>query len=93
MKNRQNTVELSNLANYLFFHILRYFIMAQSKINISGLSNKTDADKLAEHTTSVASVKFVNVNHEQGFAVVTHGDDFDPEAFKAAVNELGFNAS
>ena len=67
--------------------------MAQSKITITGLSNKADADNITENTASVVGVKFVNVNYEQGFAMVTHGDDFDAEAFKAAVNNLGFTAA
>ena len=67
--------------------------MAQSKITITGLSNKADADKITENTASVVGVKFVNVNYEQGFAMVTHGDDLDAEAFKAAVNNLGFTAA
>ena len=44
--------------------------MAQSKITITGLSNKADADKITENTASVVGVKFVNVNYEQGFAMV-----------------------
>ena len=67
--------------------------MSQYKMTITGLSNKADADKVAENTASVVGVKFVNVNYEQGFAIITHGDDFDAEAFKAAVNNLGFTAA
>lgn len=66
--------------------------MAQSKINVSGMTSKTDGDKLAEQTSSVAGVRFVNANHEQGYVVVTHTDDFDENAFKAAVNAAGFSA-
>lgn len=66
--------------------------MAQTKIDITGLSSKADGDKLAEQTAGVAGVKFVNVNHEAGYAVVTHGDDFDAAAFKAAVAAAGFGA-
>lgn len=66
--------------------------MAQTKIDITGLSNKADCDKVAEQTAAVAGVKFVNVNHEAGYAVVTHGDDFDVAAFKAAVVAAGFGA-
>lgn len=66
--------------------------MAQTKISITGLSNKADGDKLAEQTSGVAGVKFVNVNHDEGYAVVTHGDDFNVDAFKAAVAAAGFGA-
>lgn len=66
--------------------------MAQTKIDVGGLTNKADGDKLAEQTSGVAGVKFVNVNHEQGYAVITHGDDFDLAAFKAAVVAAGFSA-
>lgn len=66
--------------------------MAQTKIIVAGMSSKVDGDKLAEQTGSVAGVKFVNANHEQGYVVVTHGDDFDVDAFKAAINAAGFSA-
>lgn len=66
--------------------------MAQTKITITGLNNKTDGDKLAEQTSGVAGVKFVNVNHDDGYAVVTHGDEFSVDAFKAAVAAAGFGA-
>lgn len=66
--------------------------MAQTKINVSGLNSKNDGDRLVEQTSSVAGVKFVNANHEQGYVVVTHGDDFDENAFKAAVAAAGFSA-
>ncbi|QMT31283.1 hypothetical protein [Alysiella filiformis] len=66
--------------------------MAQTKITITGLNNKADGDKLAEQTSGVVGVKFVNVNHEQGYAVVTHGDDFNVDNFKAAVAAAGFGA-
>lgn len=64
--------------------------MAQTKITVSGLSSKADGDKLVEQTSSVVGVRFVNANHEQGYVVVTHGDDFDENAFKAAVTAAGF---
>ncbi|MDK4687866.1 hypothetical protein [Kingella negevensis] len=66
--------------------------MAQSKITVSGLKSKEDGDRLVEKTSSLASVKFINANHEGGFVIVTHGDDFDEAAFKAAVNAAGFGA-
>lgn len=64
--------------------------MAQSKITVTGMTSKQDGDKVAEQTSSVAGVKFVNVNYEAGFVIVTHGDDFDEAAFKAAVTAAGF---
>ncbi|WP_032137562.1 hypothetical protein [Kingella negevensis] len=66
--------------------------MAQSKITVSGLKSKEDGDRLVEKTSSLASVKFINANHEGGFVIVTYGDDFDEAAFKAAVNAAGFGA-
>lgn len=66
--------------------------MAQSKIAVTGLTSKADGDKLVEQTSSVAGVKFVNANHEQGFVIVTHDDSFDEGAFKAAINAAGFSA-
>ncbi|MCG7656967.1 hypothetical protein [Wielerella bovis] len=66
--------------------------MAQSKIMVSGMNSKQDGDKVAEQTSNIAGVKFVNANHEQGFVIVTHGDDFDEAAFKAAVVAAGFSA-
>lgn len=66
--------------------------MAQSKINVSGMSSKEDADKLVEKTSSAKGVKFVNANFEQGYVIVTHGDDFDEAAFKSAVADAGFSA-
>lgn len=64
--------------------------MAQSKITVTGMSGKPDGDRLAEQTSSVKGVKFVNVNPEGGYVVVTHGDDFDEAAFKDAVKAAGF---
>lgn len=66
--------------------------MAQSKIAVSGMTGKSDADRLVEHTSSVAGVKFVNANPDEGYVVITHGDNFDEAAFKAAVVAAGFSA-
>jgi len=66
--------------------------MAQSKIDVGGMSSKQDGDRLVEATSNVAGVRFVNANHEGGYVVVTHTDDFDPAAYKAAVNATGFSA-
>lgn len=56
------------------------------------MTGKSDADRLVEQTSSVAGVKFVNANADDGFVIVTHGDDFDEAAFKAAINAAGFSA-
>lgn len=64
--------------------------MAQLKLNVSGLSGKADADRLVEQTASVKGVKFVNVNTDDGFVIVTYGDDFDEAGFKSAVTAAGF---
>lgn len=66
--------------------------MAQSKINVSGMTGKEDADRLVEQTSSVVGVRFVNANFEQGFVVVTHTDQFDEGAYKEAVKAAGFGA-
>lgn len=66
--------------------------MAQSKINVSGLTSKEDADRLVEQTSAVAGVRFVNVNVEQGYVVVTYGDGFSEDAYKEAVKAAGFSA-
>lgn len=66
--------------------------MAQTKIAVSGMASKNDADKLVAATDSVTGVKFVNANVEGGYVVVTHGDNFDEAAFKAAVATAGFSA-
>ena len=73
-------------------HICEVNKMAQSKIDVSGMTSKQDGDRLVEATSNVAGVKFVNANHEGGYVVVTHGDDFDAAAYKAAVNAAGFSA-
>lgn len=67
--------------------------MAQSKITVTGMGGKADADRLVEQTSSVKGVKFVNANPDENYVVVTHGDDFDEAAFKAAINAAGFSAS
>lgn len=48
------------------------------------VADKTAADELVNKTENVQGVKFVNVNLDGGTVVVTHGDDFDEAAFKAA---------
>ncbi|WP_304334617.1 hypothetical protein [Conchiformibius steedae] len=66
--------------------------MAQSKITVGGLKDKGDADKLIAQTEAVAGVRWVNVNVDAGFVVVTHTDAFDDAVFKAAVAAAGFTA-
>ena len=73
-------------------HICEVNKMAQSKIDVSGMTSKQDGDRLVEATSNVAGVRFVNANHEGGYVVVTHTDDFDAAAYKAAVNAAGFGA-
>ncbi|EGK09342.1 hypothetical protein HMPREF0476_1006 [Kingella kingae ATCC 23330] len=74
-----------------FYCLMKELFMAQSKFTVGGMGGKADADRLVEQTSSVAGVKFVNANHEGGYVVVTHGDDFDEAAFKAAVGAAGFS--
>lgn len=57
--------------------------MPQSQFNVA-IADQAAADALVAKTETVAGVKFVNVNVDKGTVVVTHGDDFDEAAFKAA---------
>lgn len=57
--------------------------MPQSQFNVK-VADQATADQIVAKTESVAGVKFVNVNVDAGTIVVTHGDDFDEAAFKAA---------
>ncbi|WP_066801751.1 hypothetical protein [Moraxella oblonga] len=57
--------------------------MPQSQFNVT-VADQAAADALVAKTEGVAGVKFVNVNLDKGTVVVTHGDDFDENAFKAA---------
>lgn len=57
--------------------------MPQSQFNVT-VADQTAADAIVAKTENVAGVKFVNVNVDKGTIVVTHGDDFDENAFKAA---------
>lgn len=66
--------------------------MPQMLIQVAGMANKTDADRLVVTGEGVPGVKMVNANHEDGRVVITHGDGFDVEAFKAALNAAGFSA-
>lgn len=57
--------------------------MPQSKYENVKVADKTAAEDLAKKLESVAGVKFVNVNHETGVVVVTHGDDYDEAGVKS----------
>lgn len=50
----------------------------------AAVSDQAQADKIKSDTNDIAGVKWVNVNIEKGTIVVTHGDDYDEAAFKAA---------
>ncbi len=57
--------------------------MPQTQYEVK-VADQAAADQLVAKTENVAGVKFVNVNASTGIMVVTHGDDFDEAAFKAA---------
>lgn len=57
--------------------------MPQSQFDVK-VADQAAADQIVANTESVAGLKFVNINVDAGTIVVTHGDDFDEAAFKAA---------
>ncbi len=57
--------------------------MPQTQYEVK-VADQAAADQLVAKTENVAGVKFVNVNTSTGIMVVTHGDDFDEAAFRAA---------
>lgn len=57
--------------------------MPQTKYDLP-IADQAAADEIIKKTEDIKGVKFVNVN-PNGTIVVTHGDDFDEAAFKAAV--------
>lgn len=57
--------------------------MPQSQFNLT-VADQAAADALVAKTETIAGVKFVNVNIDKGTVVVTHSEDFDEAAFKAA---------
>lgn len=59
------------------------FIMPQSQFQAT-VADQAAADAIVKNTENVAGVRFVNVNADTGVIVVTHGDDFDADAFKTA---------
>jgi hypothetical protein len=77
---------------YLLNSLSKELKMPQLKLSVGGMSSKQDGDRLVEQTSGVAGVRFVNANHEEGYVVITHGDGFDVEAYKAAAKAAGFTA-
>lgn len=59
--------------------------MPQAKYENVKVADKAMTDDLAKKLEGVAGVKFVNVNHETGVVVVTHGDDYDEGSAKSAI--------
>lgn len=57
--------------------------MPQTKYDVQ-VGDKAAADELVKKTENVKGVKFVNVGADGNGIVVTHGDDYDEAAFKAA---------
>lgn len=57
--------------------------MPQAKYENVKVADKAAADELVKKLESVAGVKFVNVNHETGVVVITHGDDYDESGAKS----------
>lgn len=57
--------------------------MPQTKYDVK-VGDKAAADELVKKTENVKGVKFVNVGADGNGIVVTHGDDYDEAAFKAA---------
>lgn len=57
--------------------------MPQTKYDVN-VGDKAAADELVKKTENVKGVKFVNVGADGNGIVVTHGDDYDEAAFKAA---------
>ena len=66
--------------------------MPQTMINVSGMKNKNDADRLVAKGETVAAVRMVNANPDCGRVVITHTEGFDVAAFKSAIAEEGFTA-
>lgn len=66
--------------------------MPQTLIQVSGIKDKPDAEKIVEAGEALDSVKLVNVNTDDGRVVVTHSPEFDLDAFKKVINDLGYSA-
>lgn len=64
--------------------------MAQSTITVTGMKDTADSDRLIDRIVSVAGIRFVKPNHEDGYVVVTHDNSFDEAEFKQAVEAAGF---
>ncbi len=56
--------------------------MPQTKYDVK-ISEQSKADEIVKNTESVTGVKYVNVNLDYCI-VVTHTEDYDESAFKAA---------
>ncbi|WP_346265211.1 MULTISPECIES: hypothetical protein [Eikenella] len=67
--------------------------MPQTLIQVSGMKHKTDEDRLVLKGETVAGVRMVNANHDNGRVVITHGEGFDLETFKAAISAEGFTVA
>lgn len=57
--------------------------MAQTLYPLA-IADQAAAEALVAKTENITGVRFVNANVDKGTVVVTHGDDFDEAAFKAA---------
>lgn len=57
--------------------------MPQTQFETS-VADQATADAIVAKGENVAGVKFINVNVNSGLVVVTHGEDFDANAFKTA---------
>lgn len=59
--------------------------MAQSSYEVN-VADQSAANDLVAAASQLSGVKWVNVNLDKGTVVVTHGDDFDEDGFKALVD-------
>lgn len=67
--------------------------MAQTRLVATGISSKNDAEKIVAAGEAVEGARFVNVNVDDGGIVITHTDAFNVDAFKAAIEAIGFTFS
>ncbi len=58
--------------------------MPQTKYDVPTALSKEEGKELVANTESIKGVKFVNISVDGQAIVVTHGDDYDEAAFKAA---------
>ncbi len=64
--------------------------MPQTQMKASGMT-AANSDQIKSAGMSVAGVKWVNINADT--IVVTHGDDFDNNAFVEAIKGAGADVS